>query len=195
MHISSWSCHSLFSYSVPHQDKKSLSHTKSIRGFPNTGIAGSRYECMFQSFTVLLSYADRNIKTGQSLSKESIKRRLRSSGFNIIWFGKCRTFRRNISSPSSPSNSKASMKSAEKDAKQSSFCRLIPLISCLAYSSTRMMETICSAEKLDSFRTTQRYNPEERTLRSHHHENLKSNPIKCPRIFFKLNFKRYTLDS
>jgi hypothetical protein len=82
---------------------------------------------MFQSFSVLLSYADRDFKTGQSLSKESIKRRLQSSGFNIIWFGTCRTFRRNISSPPSPSNSKASMKSAETGAKHTSSCRLLLL--------------------------------------------------------------------
>jgi hypothetical protein len=49
------------------------------------------------------------------------------------------------------------------------------LVSCLAYSLTLKMETICSSETLGFFWTTWCYNPEDCTLHSQHSENLKSN--------------------
>jgi hypothetical protein len=53
-------------------------------------------------------------------------------------------------------------------------CRLILIVSCLAYSPTLKMEAICSSETLGSLRTTRRYNPDDRILHSYRHENLKS---------------------
>jgi hypothetical protein len=49
------------------------------------------------------------------------------------------------------------------------------LVSCLAYSSTLKMESICSSKMLvDVQQTTQRYIPEDRTLHNHNSETLKS---------------------
>jgi hypothetical protein len=49
------------------------------------------------------------------------------------------------------------------------------LVLCLAYSLNQKMEATCSSEtSLDFQRTTWRYIPEERTLRNHRCENLKS---------------------
>jgi hypothetical protein len=49
------------------------------------------------------------------------------------------------------------------------------LVSCLAYSSTMNMETICSSQtSVDFQRTTTRYIPRGRTLQNHRRENLKS---------------------
>jgi hypothetical protein len=49
------------------------------------------------------------------------------------------------------------------------------LVSCVAYSLTLKMETTCSSETLVEFQwTTWRYIPEDRTLHSYRHENLKS---------------------
>jgi hypothetical protein len=45
----------------------------------------------------------------------------------------------------------------------------------LPYSSTLKMEATCSSEtSVDFQRTTQRYNPEDKTLHNHRCENLKS---------------------
>jgi hypothetical protein len=45
----------------------------------------------------------------------------------------------------------------------------------LTYSSTQNMEATCSSETSADFqRTTHRYIPEDRTLRSHSCENLRS---------------------
>jgi hypothetical protein len=48
------------------------------------------------------------------------------------------------------------------------------LISCLAYSTLNIEATCYSETSVDFQRTTRRYIPEERTLRNHSCENLKS---------------------
>jgi hypothetical protein len=48
--------------------------------------------------------------------------------------------------------------------KPNSVCRLLLLVSCLAYSSTLKIEAICSSETLACLRTTRHYNPEDRTF-------------------------------
>jgi hypothetical protein len=45
----------------------------------------------------------------------------------------------------------------------------------LAYSLSMQMEAVCPFEMSGFLRTTQRYNPEDLTLHSHHCESLKSN--------------------
>jgi hypothetical protein len=79
------------------------------------------------------------------------------------------TFRRNMSPPSSGSNSKPSEIPAW------SWQQAI-LVSCLVYSSNLKIVAIYSSEKsVDFQRTTQRYTPEDRTLRNHSCKN----PVSC----------------
>jgi hypothetical protein len=51
-----------------------------------------------------------------------------------------------ISPPSSGSKSKASKKPAEAGGKLNSACRLLLLVSCLAYSSALKMAVVCSSK-------------------------------------------------
>jgi hypothetical protein len=66
------------------------------------------------------------------------------------------------------------------------------LISCLAYSSTLMMQMTCSSETSVNFkRTTRRYIPENRTLHNHRCEYLKSYTVMCLVYFLaKLHIPR-----
>jgi hypothetical protein len=48
------------------------------------------------------------------------------------------------------------------------------LVSCLPSSSALKMETSLSETQVDFQRTTRRYIPENRTVHTHHYENLKS---------------------
>jgi hypothetical protein len=50
---------------------------------------------------------------------------------------------------------------------------LLLLVSCLAYSSGRKMEVICSVETLSLIRLIQLYNPEDRTVHSHRSDKSK----------------------
>jgi hypothetical protein len=97
-------------------------------------------------------------------------RRDRSPGFNSVSVEESTMFRRNISSPSSRSKSKP-IKQPRRA------CRLILLVSFLAYSSTLKMEVIFSSETSGSLRTIQHYNPGDHTLHSDSCENLKSTRV------------------
>jgi hypothetical protein len=52
-------------------------------------------------------------------------------------------------------------------------CHLLLLVSSLAYSTTLNTEALSFSKTSGSTQTTKCYNPEDRTLHSHHHENLK----------------------
>jgi hypothetical protein len=70
-----------------------------------------------------------------------------------------------------------------------SSCYLLLLVSCLAYSSTLKMEAVCSNEMLGTLLTTLCYNPQDPTLHSHCHENLKFSIIET--VFLSVGSNGY----
>jgi hypothetical protein len=72
----------------------------------------------------------------------------------------------------------------------SSACDLLLLVSCLAYSLTLKMETVCCPESSSFLWTTQHYKPYDHTVHSHSRKiNQKQNKFHHPKIHHCLHWQ------